>query len=69
MSLVTLQSSLLDQIGYDEATQEMVVLFKTGGRYVFVDVPHAAYLSLMSADSVGKHFLRNIKGKFEFRME
>jgi hypothetical protein len=67
--MISVTSSLISQVKYDEATRELVVLFKSGGRYVYSEVPHAAYEALMSAESIGKYFIKHIKTVFKFRQE
>lgn len=65
--LQKVESSLIDQVGYDPATQDLTIVFaKTGETYVYHKVPEKVYQKLMAADSKGKFFTKNIKNKYEF---
>lgn len=58
-------SSTIEAIGYDPATQLLKVKFKSGGTYHFESVPADAHHRLTAAESVGKHFHKHIKGAFK----
>lgn len=58
-------SSTVEAIGYEPATQLLKVKFKSGGTYHFEGVPAAEYQKLLTAESVGKHFHKHIKGAFK----
>ncbi len=66
----TVDSSLLQEVGYDPDLEKLTVVFRTtGGRYVYSGVPQKTYDAMMAAESVGKFFLHFIKNKFPFRQE
>ena len=70
MTLKSVNSSLLSEVGYDADLEKLTVIFKkTGGRYVYSGVPQETYDAMMAAGSVGGYFLKNIKPKFPFRLE
>ena len=45
----------------------LFVQFKNGSAYAYAGVPLQAYHKLLDAESVGKHFAKNIKGKFAYK--
>ena len=59
----------LTSVGYDEKEQVMEVEFKrTGGVYLYFDIPKNVYEGLFSAECIDRYFLRHIKRKeFEWR--
>lgn len=58
-------SSTIEAIGYDPATQLLKIKFKSGGTYHFEAVPADAHHKLMAAGSIGKHFHAHIRGAFK----
>lgn len=62
----TPQSSNIDQVDFDPLTDTMTVLFVTGETYEYYGVSRDVYDSLVTAPSVGKFFMQNIKGNFDF---
>jgi hypothetical protein len=64
------ESSLIKEVGYDAATKLLtVVLVQNDEKYLYKNVPEDIYAALMAAESKGKYFVENIKGKFEFTKE
>ncbi len=56
------ESSNIEAIGYDEATQELHVRFlKSGQTYVYAGVPIDVYHGLMTAPRHGTYFNQFIK--------
>ena len=66
---VTLQpvdSTLIAQVGYDEATQQLAIqMHNSSDTYLYKNVPPAVYADLMAADSKGAFYVKNIKGQYE----
>jgi hypothetical protein len=60
-------SSNIEQIGYDEDGHELWVRFKSGDTYVYSDVPPATYDDIMRADSKGSYMNREIKPTYDCR--
>ena len=60
-------SSNVQNVGYDDATKEMIVTFKSGRRYAYAGVPEALAVQLSLAPSVGTMLNEEIKGVFPFR--
>lgn len=61
------QSSNIMAIGYDYATEELEIEFKSGGVYRYLDVPWNVNDEFVASDSKGKFFAQKIKPKFEYR--
>lgn len=64
MRLIPLRSSLLASVGYDMATETMVVMFQTGGGtlYKYTGVPVETYAEIVSdSGSHGKAFNRLVR--------
>ncbi len=59
-----LNSSNILAIGYDPATRVLRVAFKAGGTYDCHEVSAETYASLMSAESKGSFYAKQIKGKY-----
>lgn len=66
MSMIPVNSSTIDSIGYNQQTNRLTVKFKTGAIYEYLDVPHYVYESVMSADSIGKALNSEVKGIYDF---
>lgn len=58
------ESSNIDEIGYDETTLKLVVQFKNGGRYTYAGVSPEVFADFATADSQGKFFHKHIRGKY-----
>jgi hypothetical protein len=59
-------SAVIRTFEYRPATRELDVLFTTGRRYTFHDVPPDAAEALRTAFSKGRHFNRRIRGRYRF---
>lgn len=72
IELKPVESSNIEAIGHDPAAREMHVRFKPGkdgkrGVYIYAEVPEEVHSDWLAAESIGKHFHANIKGKFAHR--
>ena len=65
MKMQKVKSSNIKAVGYDEITQKMRVEFFSGGLYEYDKVPRNTFLAFMKAESLGKYFHKNIRGKFD----
>ena len=61
------ESSNIDQIGYDEDRQELHVLFNSGSEYVYAGVSDTTVKAFIEADSKGKFLNQYIKGNYEYQ--
>ena len=60
-------STVIDDYDYDPAARELEVLFTTGRRYVYRDVPQAVVDEFNSAFSKGRYFNAHIRDAYDFR--
>lgn len=59
-------SSNIEAIGYEDASQELHVLFLSGGHYVYSNVPPEIFDEFMNAASKGSFLNREIKNIYQF---
>lgn len=60
------ESSMLAAVTYDEPSQTLFVEFNSGRIYAYINVPHSVCTELLSAESAGQYFNREIRPKFEY---
>ena len=60
-------STVIRRFDYHADREELEVLFTTGRRYLYSDVPEEAALRFRSAFSKGVHFNRYIRDRFPCR--
>ena len=61
MKRIPVESSNLVSVAYDVDEKILEIEFHTGGIYQYKGVPKSVYEGLMSAESKGKYFHKNIK--------
>ena len=75
MDLISVKSSNISQVGYDENYKLTInsrplailrVVFTSGFVYDYYNVPKDVYEALINAESIGKYFHANIKNDYEF---
>jgi hypothetical protein len=59
-------STVIRRFDYRPETRELDVLFTTGRRYLYHDVPPEAADAFRAAFSKGRHFNRRIRGRYRF---
>ena len=59
-------STVIRSVAYREETRELEVLFTTGRRYLFHDVPPDAAEAFGKARIKGRHFNARIRGRYRF---
>ncbi len=64
---VPVDSTNLRSVGYHRGERVLEIEFQAGSVYRYRDVPLNAYEALMRADSKGRHFSRQIRGRYEFK--
>ena len=64
---IPVSSSNLSSVGYDGNKKILDVEFHNGNVYRYFDVPKEEHVRLMSADSHGTYFSRNIKSNYKYR--
>ncbi len=63
----TMPSTVIRRFDYRPETRELEVLFVTGRRYVYSDVPPDAAEAFSTAFAKGVHFNRHIRDRFAHR--
>ena len=59
-------STVIRSFSYRPETRELEILFTTGRRYLFHDVPPEAAEAFRAAFSKGRHFNARIRGRYSF---
>lgn len=59
-------SSNIKTIGYKKADKVLEVEFNSGRIYHYFEVPESVYNGLISAESIGKYHVENIKNKYSY---
>jgi hypothetical protein len=62
--MIPVTSSQIKSVGYRDNT--LFIEFTKGSVYSYANVPETFFEALKKAESVGKYFASEIKGKFEF---
>lgn len=62
-------SSVIRSYRYDSDRRALAIVFQSGRRYVYEDVPAETYASMQAAISKGAYFNRNIRDSFTFRRD
>ena len=60
-------STVIRRFGYRPETRELEVLFVTGRRYLYADVPPEEAEAFRAAFARGVHFNRHIRGRYPCR--
>ena len=60
----TPDSSCFSKIGYSEAHETLVLVFRGGGTYLYTGVPVSVWQSFRGAESLGRFFNTKIKGNY-----
>jgi len=66
MNRTAVESSSISEIGFDEASNTLEIMFRDGKLYQYFDVPAHLYEQMISASSIGKFFHENVRGEFRF---
>ena len=66
MRRVLVTSSNIAEVGYDEASRTLEILFTNGRVYQYFDVPTQEHRALMNAGSYGRYLNQHIKGKYRY---
>jgi hypothetical protein len=59
-------SSTVSEVGYDEDSRILEVLFHSGSTYQYFDVPPQIYAELVQTGSIGHYLHSNIKGNYRY---
>jgi hypothetical protein len=66
MNWTSVESSALQAAAYAECQSLLYLLFRSGEVYRYFDVPRWQYQEFLAADSKGRYFGRNIRGRFRY---
>lgn len=66
MERQVVESSDLQSVGYDAATNILEISFNSGGVYQYHGVPASVYQALMNAASHGQYFHAHIKDAYQY---
>lgn len=66
MKKINVVSGNLKAVGYDEFEHFLIVDFKNGRSYRYLNVPLKTYEALLAASSKGKYFNQQIKDRYKF---
>jgi len=66
MNWIAIESSVLQAAAYAECQSLLYLLFRGGAVYRYFDVPPLEYRELLAADSKGRYFGGNIRGRFRY---
>jgi KTSC domain-containing protein len=66
MRLKPLESEMLVAAGYDQKSHSLQVVFRTGEKYRYKNVPLFVYERLISADSKGRFMHKYVLNRFDY---
>ncbi len=64
---ITVQSSVVTNAWYKPSIASLVIDYRNGSSYEYINVPYFVFEGLRSADSKGKFINTQIKAKFDFK--
>lgn len=64
---ITVQSSVVTNAWYKPSIGSLVIDYKNGSSYEYINVPYFVFEGLRSADSKGNFINTQIKAKFDFK--
>lgn len=68
MRMVPVKSSAITQVGYDEQTSTLRILFRAGFAYEFYVVPRRVFEAFLEAESKGRFFDEELRdGPYSWR--
>jgi hypothetical protein len=59
-------SSVIRSFEYDPRRRELLIVFQSGRRYLYQDVPRETFAGLQAAASHGDYFNTHIREQFSF---
>lgn len=61
---VKVESSAIASLGYEFLSEKLFVEFNSGSYYSYDDVPLDVFVELVTADSIGRHFVKNVRNVY-----
>ena len=62
MKFISVESSMILGVRYDKQTKHLDIIFRTGDKYRYKEVPPLEFEGLMSAESKGHYMHKRILG-------
>lgn len=66
MQLKRVESEMIQSVGYDKKLRVLEVVFNSGDKYRYEDVPPFEYEGLIVAKSKGQYMHKRIIGRFKY---
>jgi hypothetical protein len=66
MDFTPVESNMILGVRYNETTYELDIVFRTGEKYRYKNVPKFVYEGLMEADSHGQYMHRKVLGRYKY---
>ena len=66
MTWLTVESKMFTSIAYDADKQILYLRFQSGDVYRYFEFPSAEYQAFLDAESRGRFFLAQIRGRFRY---
>jgi len=67
ITMSPVNSSNIEEVGYDTDTQTLQVKFHSGKSFQYAAVPESIHDEMLNAASVGGYFMANIRGAYPYR--
>lgn len=65
MNMVSVSSSAISSVGYNQNTRKMRIVFTSGKGYDFCGVSYRIYAGLISASSKGRYYNEYIRDRYQ----
>ncbi|BAU05105.1 KTSC domain-containing protein [Fischerella major NIES-592] len=66
IAMLPMNSSMANAIGYDSDRNILQIEFHNGAVYQYSDIDQDTWQDLHQADSIGKFFNENVRGKYQY---
>jgi hypothetical protein len=66
MKFIPVDSAMILGVRYNEKSRDLEVIFRTGEKYRYKNVPPFEYEGLMNAKSQGQYMHKRILGRFDY---
>ena len=60
------QSTAVRSVDYDAASRTLFVVFDSGDRYAYFDVPLELFTAFLAAESKGRFFAEHVRDRFDY---
>ncbi len=64
MQTTVVESTALSKVAYDDHLRALLIEFRNGTVYQYIDVPDELYQALLSAESKSAFFNQSIRGRY-----